>query len=64
MSLFTIPVGTRVRVKPCTEWVDPAARDIVGKEGVVVANNGPDYLDVQIDGDLWLLIPDEVEVVS
>ncbi len=64
MSAALPPVGARVRVKPCAEWVDPAAKLIVGKEGVVTANNDPNYLDVEIDGDSWLFFPDEVEVVS
>ncbi len=41
MSAALPPVGARVRVKPCAEWVDPAAKLIVGKEGVVTANNDP-----------------------
>jgi hypothetical protein len=59
------PVGSRVRVKPCAEWVDPAARAIVGREGVVTGHdvaNDYQYATVEIDGDSWLFEPDEVEV--
>lgn len=70
MSLSTFPVGSRVRVLPCDEWVDPHALATVGKVGTVTGHD--DYfLVVTIEGHEnphygagWLFLTDEVELVS
>jgi len=70
MSLSKFPIGSRVRVLPIIESVDPAYADIVGLVGTIIDHDDP-YLAVAIDGkphpysDVgWLLEPSEVEPAS
>lgn len=70
MSLSRFPIGSRVRVLPCAEWVDLDALATVGNVGTVTAHDDP-YLVVTIKGHAnphhdegWLLLPDEVEPAS
>ena len=70
MTLAAFPVGSRVRVLPLVECIDPDALSTVGKVGTVTAHDDP-YFVVTIKGHAnphhdegWLLLPDEVEAVS
>lgn len=68
MSLAAFPIGSRVRVLPIAECIDPVFLGVVGLLGTVTAHDAP-YLRVTIEGHAnphhdagWLLLPDEVEV--
>lgn len=71
MSLATFPVGSRVRVLPLPECIDPVTLAVVGVVGTVTAHDDP-YLVVTLDGHAapydddegWLFLPDEVEPAS
>ena len=73
MTLAAFPLGTRVRVLPLVECIDPDALSTVGKVGTVTAHDDPGVCRSQIaeDGEPapwgangFPLYPNEIEALT